>query len=261
MARKSKRTRARDEIVYGTHPVAECLGAAPDRAQRLLVSSAREEIVSLAREHGVEVEETTQEALDSLCQGGNHQGVALITLPFAYTDLSEVLEKIEHDDEALIVVLDGVQDPGNLGAIVRSAAAFGAAAVVIAKDRAAGVTGAVIRASAGQAWRVPIIEVTNLSRAIDALKAQRFWVVGTPVRPQGAQLPWEVEMSGTRIALVIGGEAQGMRRLVTESCDFLVTIPMAQGVESLNAASAATAMMYEVQRQWQGRNKGERDQD
>ena len=173
--------------------------------------------------------------------------------PVRYAELDEVLEGLGERAEALVVVLDQVQDVGNLGAILRSAAAFGAHAVVIPRDRAASVTAAVVRTSAGQALRVPVAQVVNIRRALEQLKEVGFWVVGTQVEPgQRTQEPWGIDMEHTRVALVLGGEHGGVRRLVGETCDFQARVPMAPGVESLNVATAAGVLMYEVVRQWGG---------
>ncbi len=240
-------------VIYGVHPVEEYLEAAPERVERLMVSHGREDITrieELARLASVRIERVSEEDLDAVAGGGNHQGVAVEGMPFRYADLDEVLGGLEGAARTMVVILDQVQDPGNLGAILRSAAAFGADAVVIPKDRAASVTAAVIRSSAGQALKVPVARVTNLTRTLKQLKEERFWAVETTVASEQTQAPWAIDLESTRVALVLGGEHGGVRRLVGETCDFHASIPMAQGVESLNVASAATTMMYEIRRQW-----------
>jgi 23S rRNA (guanosine2251-2'-O)-methyltransferase len=242
-------------IVYGVHPVEEYLTLAPDRVERVWVgevgAAALEKIRALTDKHGIEVKRVDARRLSEMTQAGNHQQVVLEGSPFAYVDLEDILA--DAGDEACVLLLDQVQDVGNLGAILRSAAAFGVDGVVIPKDRAAAVTGAVVRASAGQALRVRVAQEGNLVRAIETLQAQRFWVYATQSEGAGGREKelWDMDWSG-RVGLVMGGEHQGVRRLVGERCDGLVRISMASGVESLNVSSAASVSLYEI---WRSRKK------
>ncbi len=242
-------------VVYGAHPVEEFLEVAPERARQLWVQAGREErldaLIQRAQALGLRVRVTGRDRLDTLAGAGvNHQGVVLEGDAFPYKGLEEVLGTCEGQAHACILVLDQVQDAGNLGAILRSAAAFGVTAVMIPKDRAAQVTGAVIRASAGQAWRVPVVQVTNLTRALEELQAAGFWAVATKVTPGEEVAPlWSIDLK-MRVALVLGAEQRGVRRLVAERSDFLAQIPMAPGVESLNVAACAAIALYEIARQW-----------
>jgi 23S rRNA (guanosine2251-2'-O)-methyltransferase len=242
-------------IVYGVHPVVEYLTLAPERVERVWVTdlgaAPMAKIKALVEDHGIEVKRVDAKRLGDLTQGGNHQQVVLEGSPFNYVDIEEIVQ--DCGDEACVLLLDQVQDVGNLGAILRSAAAFGVAGVVIPKDRAAAVTGAVVRASAGQALRVKVAQEGNLVRSIEALKAQRFWVYATQSEGAGGKERelWDMDWSG-RVGLVMGGEHQGVRRLVGERCDGLVRISMATGVESLNVSSAASVALYEI---WRGRAK------
>lgn len=230
-------------VVYGKHPVEEVLMLAPKEIVRLVADYAeRFRDFSIPEEIAVEVD---PEELERITSGGNHQGIAAELAPFHYTPLSEVLTSIGGHPTAQIVVLDQVQDPHNLGAILRSAAALDADAVVIAKDRAAGVTDTVIRTSAGLAYRVPVCMVTNIARTLDSLREEGFWVVGTFM--DGDTDLWDVDFE-MKTALVMGGEI-GMRRLVREKCDFRARIPMAPGAESLNVSVAASVALYEIARQ------------
>ena len=251
---RKEQSRSEEIVIYGVHPVEEYLEVAGDRVERLLVANTRGDlgrIEELASAAGVTLEQAPGEALDEWSDGRNHQGVVLLGAPYAYVEVEDLLEGIEDRDEAMILILDQVQDAGNLGAILRSAAAYGVDGVILPKDRAASVTGAVVKASAGQALRVKIARETNLVRAMERLKEDRFWTVGMFVKPgERAQAPWEIEMKGTRVALVLGGEHGGVRRLVGENCDFSAYIPMMPGVESLNVSAAASVLMYEVRRQW-----------
>ena len=175
-------------LVWGARPVAEWLEASPEGIKRILASRQDPEMRQAARDAGVEWAPATPERLDELTQGGNHQGVVAETEPFAYAQLDQVLASLEGAQGGMILLLDQVQDVGNLGAILRSAAAFGAAAVVILTRRSAQVTAAAIRASAGQAWRVPVVREPNLVRVIERLQSEGFWVASTGVDGRGAQL-------------------------------------------------------------------------
>lgn len=252
--RREQRGNSDAIVIYGVHPVEEYLELAGDRVERLLVADTRgdfEQIEALAAAARVQIEHVGSEQLDEWSDGRNHQGVVLLGAPYAYADIEDMIAGVGDRSEAMILVLDQVQDAGNLGAILRSAAACGVDGVILPKDRAASITGAVIKASAGQALRVKIARETNIVRALERLKEDRFWAIGTFVRPgERAQAPWEIDVAGTRVALVLGGEHSGVRRLVGESCDFSAHIPMQEGVESLNVSAAASVLMYEVRRQW-----------
>lgn len=246
-------------LIYGVHPVAEALAddAASARAKALWVESGGEEqsrlaaIVGRARERGLEIKFVDRQVLDDRSDEGNHQGVILVMGRFEYMSLVALIEALEGESRALIVALDQVQDVGNFGAIVRSAAAFGASAIVVPKDHSAPVTAAVVRASAGQLFKVPIVQVVNMARAIEALKEAYFWAASTAVSEGDVQVNalWDEDLD-RRMVVVLGSEHEGVRRLVKERCDFHVTIPMAAGVESMNVSAAAAVLMYEIRRQW-----------
>ncbi len=245
--------------IYGVHPVEEYLDLG-GKVERVWVARDRlpQGVLERLEGRGVRAERVEMEDLDELLEGergvGSHQGVVLKGGEHAYGALEDLLEDVASWDEAMILALDQVQDVGNLGAILRSAAAFGVDAVMVPRDRAAGVTGAVIRASAGQALRVRVVQVTNMARALGELKERGCWVLGTVLGEERAQAPWCVDVVGMKAVVVCGGEHGGIRRLVGEQCDFAVEIPMAGEVESLNVASAASVLMYEVMRQRKSRN-------
>lgn len=236
--------------IYGIHPVEELLGAAPDSVTAVYYNKRETDRLQTVFERagavGISCQSVPGHELDDMADGGNHQGVIAQTSGFEYADLPDILEATEGDDQAGVLVVDQVQDVGNLGAILRSAAGLGMDGVVIPKDRAAPVTPAVVRRSAGCAFRVPVARVTNIARTLETLKANGYWVVGS--RQQEAEPVWDVDFD-MKAGLVVGGEHQGMRRLVDETCDLYATIPLAGGVESLNVASAATTLMYEAVRQ------------
>lgn len=238
--------------IYGIHPVEELLGAAPEAVTAVYYnkreSGRLDEIFERAGTYGIGCHAVDHQELDGMAEGDNHQGVVAQTSEFEYTALEDLVASTSEADRAGILVLDQVQDVGNLGAILRSAAGLGFDGVVIPKDRAAPVTPAVVRTSAGCAFRIPVARVTNVARALEAMKDGGYWIVGT--RQEEADPAWEVDF-GMKAGIVMGGEHGGVRRLVDETCDLYATIPMAAGVESLNVAAASALMMYEARRQWE----------
>lgn len=233
--------------IFGVHPVEELLLVAPESVQEIVTNrlGAKElkQVESLASAAGVRIKSVDADAVETLVERGNHQGVVAIASDFKYATLEDL---VSDAPTACILILDQVQDPQNLGAILRAAAAFGVDGVVIPKDRAASVTGTVVRASSGQAYRVPIAQVTNVARTLDTLRSHGYWSVGTFM--DGDQAAWDVDFK-MKTALVMGGEGKGIRPLVEKGCDFRVRIPMQKQVESLNVAVATSIMLYEIQRQ------------
>jgi len=239
--------------VHGIHPVLEALRAHAGEVERVYVIEgsvpprAAAEILTRAREANVRVERVPREKLAAMVDGGVHQGVVARMREFAYAELDDVLARAKASGRpALVVVLDGLQDPHNLGAVIRSADALGAHGVVLGKDRSVGVTPTVARASAGAVEHVPVARVTNVSRALEELKAAGLWVAAAD--PQGDQAVWEARLDGP-LALVIGGEGAGVRPGVLKHCDLRLRIPMAGQVASLNASVSAALLLYEVVRQ------------
>jgi len=241
-----RRAAADDCWVWGIHSVREMVEHSPGGVEAMCVASGKprpgvSDLIASALAAGIEVRECEPAQLNVLAQGGTHQGVAARMGAFAYTELDAIVRARPE----LIIALDCVQDPRNLGAILRTAEAVAAGGVVLPKDRAAGVTPAVVRGAAGHVYRVPIARVTNLARAIEMLKGQGWWALG--LLPDGDQELYEVGLP-ERILLVIGGEGRGIRPLVARICDERVSLPMAQGVNSLNAAVAAGVALYEIRR-------------
>lgn len=243
----------RERHVYGVNPVLEALRARADEVDRLFVTEgqlgakAAAEILSRARDAGVKVERVTRERLASLADGGVHQGVVAELRGFEYAELQDILDAAEASGRpALVVVLDGIQDPHNLGAIVRSAHALGAHGVVIAKDRAVPITGVVAKASAGAVEHCPIARVVNISRALEELKEAGLWTAAAD--PESKEPLWSAKLDGP-LALVVGAEGAGVREGVLKHCDFRLGIPMAGQVGSLNASVSAAILLYEVARQ------------
>jgi 23S rRNA (guanosine2251-2'-O)-methyltransferase len=238
-------------LIYGVRAVREAL-ASGGVVRLLVVEAASKELRGIVQGAqgaggGVAVSELPRAQLDGLCKGGNHQGIAAEVGEFEYALLEDLLAVAEERKQApLLLVLDGVQDPRNLGAALRAAECLGVHGVVIPKDRAASVTGAVVKASAGASEHVKVAQVTNVARALEELKERGVWCVGTSL--EAKQAPWQLDLTAG-VAIVIGGEAKGVRPLVLKTCDLTVRIPMAGQVGSLNAATAAGVLLYEVMRQ------------
>jgi len=238
--------------IWGLHPALEALEATPGQVERVLLGPGSPkgpllQIVEAARRLGIPVDTASRDELSRLAGRGVHQGVVLRVAEFSYAELPGLIERVKAaGPNGLVLVLDGIEDPHNLGALARSALAFGAQGMVIPKDRASGVTGTVVKASAGAIAHLPVSRVTNLSRALYELKEAGLWLTGADLA--GDRLPEQVDFKGP-VGLVIGGEGAGVRKGVLEHCDFRVRIPMAVPLGSLNASVAGGALLYEVSRQ------------
>ena len=240
-------------IVYGVRPVEEALKA--KRVQTLFVADGLEDergqsgrgVLDAAKQAGVQPVSQPRAALDSLCKGGVHQGVVAVTGEYPYASVEEILHASMKSGRApLVLVLDGVQDPQNLGALVRTAHVVGADGIVIPRDRAVQVTPTVVKASAGATEHTRIAIVTNVSRTLEELKAGGLWTCGAVATE--APTPWKTDFT-VPLALVLGAEGKGIRPLVQKSCDLLVRIPMTGQVASLNVGAAGAMLLYEVTRQ------------
>jgi 23S rRNA (guanosine2251-2'-O)-methyltransferase len=242
--RESRDYEVQDDVIVGRNPVVEALraGVAVKRvmvARGIDIDERVTEILELARENRIEVIEVNRKELDPYPA---HQGVALKVAPYKFRPLNEVLQKVS--GVPLLVGLDGVTDPRNLGAIIRSACAFGANAVVIPDRRAAGMTAVAWKASAGAAARTPVVQIKNMTATIHDLQSEGYFVVGLDAGGEVALA--EMAVADEPLMIVIGGEGKGLSRLVRESCDLVVSIPMASSMESLNASVAAAIALYSV---------------
>jgi 23S rRNA (guanosine2251-2'-O)-methyltransferase len=239
-------------VAYGIHAVRVLLTRQPQRVRRVLLTGARDagrlaEIRALAQSAGVQVGAADDALLDKLAEGGRHQGVVAEVLPRAGDPETQLEEALESAAGApLLLVLDGVQDPHNLGACLRSADAAGVAAVIVPRDRAAGMTPVVRKVAAGAAETVPLVAVVNLARTLRQLKERGIWLVGTD--DTADKTLYEADLKGP-LALVMGSEGEGLRRLTRECCDLHVSIPMAGAVESLNVSVATGVVLFEAVRQ------------
>ena len=214
-------------------------------ADNVRSSAIIEEITTLARKAKAPVQKMSRKELDKIAKG--HQGVVLEVGRFPTVELEDILRRAaKQEDPVFIAVLDHIEDPHNLGAILRTAEIVGVHGVVIPKQRAVGITPAVVNASAGAAEHILVAEVPNVVQTLKKLKEEDVWVAGLEGVPEATRYD-ETNLSGN-LALVIGSEGQGMSRLVKETCDFLVRLPMKGQIESLNASVAAGLMLYEVWR-------------
>ncbi len=227
-------------VVCGIHPVRELLRAARPLDRVLVAKGAAnariQEIVDLCRERQVPVRFETRESLDRASAGAAHQGVVAFGVAQAYAEFETVARSAR-----LLVVLDGVEDPHNLGAIVRTAHAAGADAVVIPERRAVGLTETAAKAAAGALAYLPVVRVTNISKSLDVLKAKGFWIYGLDER--GTQTYDELAFAEKSV-LVLGGEGHGLHDLVAKHCDVLLRIPMAGAIASLNVSVAAGVVLF-----------------
>jgi 23S rRNA (guanosine2251-2'-O)-methyltransferase len=241
------------ETVLGRNPVVECLRAGvPATALHVALGTHADERVSeavqLAADRGISILEVPRTDLDRITGGALHQGVALQVPPYAYAHPDELLEiASESAEPGLIVALDGVTDPRNLGAVVRSVGAFGGNGVVVPQRRSAGMTAVAWRTSAGTAARVPVARATNLTRTLREYATAGFMIAGLDA--EGSVSLDEFELAADPLVLVVGSEGKGLSRLVKETCDVTVSIPLAGAVESLNASVAAGVVLAEVARQ------------
>jgi len=242
------------EWIYGRNPVEEVLAAGRRTCSEIVLPPAfpdEDEQIQRIRDEAcarrIVVRSMDRGQLDKLTRFGHHQGVAVKTTGYPYVGFEEIVAVAREDENSLVVVLDHLEDPQNVGSILRTACAVGATGVVIPEDRACGITPAAVRASAGGAEHLKVAHVVNLVRAIQALKDAGLWITGLDWG-EDAKKYTEIDFKG-RCGLVVGAEGAGISRLVRENCDFIAELPMPGGFESLNAGVAAAVAMYEIIRQ------------
>lgn len=232
-------------IIYGVNPILEAIRAHPERVRFVAVardqSRRLQRVEEEARRAGVSVRRVPADQVDRMAGRGVHNGVAAEISEAAYADFDDVIG----EGATFVLILDGITDPQNLGTILRVAEGFGVGLVVLPEHESVGLTPAAVKASAGASEWVPVAQVTNLSRAIESLKKEGFWVYGAAEK---GDPPADIDFTG-KVALVLGNEGKGIRRNVLEHCDRVVTIPMSGRVESFNVATAAAVLCYEVTRQ------------
>ncbi len=237
--------------IFGRNPVLEALKG--DRSiNKLLIAKGTtggslSEIRAKALAKRIPVQEVERPYLDNLAEGASHQGVVALGAARDYVEVEDILAIAgAKGEDPLVLLLDEVEDPHNLGSILRTADGAGAHGVIIPKRRSAGLTETVAKASAGAVEYVPVARVSNIAQTIDNLKKQGLWIVGTDA--QGDKVYWEQDLGGP-LGIVVGSEGKGIGRLIKEKCDFLVRIPMKGKISSLNAGVATSLILYEVLRQ------------
>ncbi len=247
MKDKNQKPYADDELLIGRNPIAEALASGRSIIKIMIakgaVSGPAVEIAAKARKAGVPVQEVERKKLDFMTGGAAHQGVAALCAMKEYSTVGDILALAEKRGEPpFIIILDEIEDPHNLGAIIRSAECAGAHGVIIKKRRSAGLTYTAYKASAGALEHLPVARVTNISDAIDELKSRNIWVYGADMNGEDYL---KTDFGGA-VALVIGNEGKGISRLVREKCDVIVSLPLKGKINSLNASVAAGILMYKV---------------
>ena len=238
------------ELIFGVNPVKESLqGTRTAYALYVQVSASDhrvEKIIKLAEQRGVAVHRREKNDLTRMCASSHHQGIALEVEPFRYADLDDLTDAIAKSAApGFLLVLDGIQDPHNLGALIRSAACAGANGVVIPRDRACGITAAAEKSSAGAVEFLPVAQVVNIAKTLESLKKSGYWIYG--LSGEVSRSVYSEKFSGHSV-LVIGGEGEGIRPLVRRQCDVVVSIPHYGGVSSLNASVAGGIALFEMAR-------------
>ena len=248
---KSEHRDQNQNIIFGRNPVIEALKSGR-AVEKVLVSSSdgsARQIIAMAKEKGIPIVKTERQALDRIGGGASHQGVAAYVSAYAYAQMDDILAKAQSaGEEPFVIILDGLEDPHNLGAIMRTAECAGAHGIIIPKRNSCGLTETVAKTSAGAIEYMPCVKVSNIVRTIDELKTMGFWIAACDM---GGQEYYRTDLRG-KLAVVIGGEGNGISRLVKEACDFTVSMPMKGKITSLNASNAAAVWMYEVRRQRDG---------
>ncbi len=236
-------------LIHGVHAVREALECSRPIHKVMLARDLRHpevrRIVQLARRAGVPVQQVPRAVLDNVAE--DHRGVVAVLAAFQYADLGDIIAKgLAAGDRAILVVLDCVMDPQNLGAIARCSGAAGVQGILLPKRRSVGLTAAVAKASAGALFHIPVARVTNLARTLEQLKTEGFWIYGAEAGEHRAH--WEVDWCRP-VCLVLGSEGKGLRRVIKERCDVLVSIPQVGGVGSLNVSVACGIILFEALRQ------------
>lgn len=241
----------KDTYIVGRNPVIEALKAEKEIDKIFILKGERQgsikKIIGMAKEKNIIIQEVDKVKLDNIAQGNAHQGVALLSTGYTYFDLEDILKDAkEKNEDPFIIILDEIEDPHNLGAVVRTAECAGVHGIIIPKRRAAAVNATVYKSSAGAVEHIKIAQVTNISNTIAELKEKGLWIYGADIK--GEANYYQSNLNGP-IALVIGNEGKGISRLVKEKCDVLVNIPMKGSINSLNASASAAILIYEVLKQ------------
>ena len=246
-----------EQYIVGRNPVLEVLKSEKEIEKLLILKGelrgSINKIMGIAKDRNIIIQEVDKNKLDQISEGNAHQGVAALVTSYIYSSIEDILEKAKESNKPpFLLILDGIEDPHNLGAIIRTAECGGVQGIIIPKRRSAHVTQTVYKSSAGAVEHMLIAKVNNISDAIDILKEKGLWIYGADTNEEDYY--FNTELKGP-LALVIGSEGKGMSRLVREKCDFLLKIPMYGTIASLNASNAASILIYEVVRQSHGNKK------
>jgi len=242
---------SKNDLLFGIHSIEAVLNNEPERILEIFALKGRDdkrmnEVISLARRHGVSVSFVAKKTLEDRADGESHQGIIANARTARVKTEADLDEIIAANDQPFLLILDGVTDPHNLGACIRSADAAGVHAVIVPKDNAASLTPVVRKVACGAAETMPLIQVTNLARTMREIQQQGIWIFGTAGEAESAV--YDAKLTGP-IAIVMGAEGSGMRRLTREHCDHLVSLPMAGSVSSLNVSVTTGICLFEVVRQ------------
>lgn len=242
---------AKDNLVFGINPIQQLLEHSPSKIIEIFINVDKkdrrvQQLIAIAQANNISIQKIDIKKLDKLCDAHNHQGVAAKLVANTYMSEAELLSLLRAQQNPLLLILDGIQDPHNLGACLRTADGAGVTAVVTTKDNAVGITPVVRKVASGAAETVPLVQVTNLVRFMQEIQKIGLWIVGTDGNSQ--KLVYEIDLVGP-IAIVLGAEGTGMRQLTAKHCDFLAKLPMLGQVESLNVSVAAGISLYEAVRQ------------
>ncbi len=245
----------KEQYIVGRNPVLEVLKSEKEIEKLFVIrgelKGSINKIIGIAKDRNIIIQEVNRNKLDQISEGSAHQGVAALVTSYIYSSIDDILEKAKESNRPpFLLILDGIEDPHNLGAIIRTAECGGVHGIIIPKRRSAHVTQTVYKSSAGAVEHMLIAKVNNISDTIDELKGKGLWIYGADM--DGQDYYFNTELNGP-IALVIGSEGKGMSRLVKEKCDFLLKIPMFGRITSLNASNATSILIYEVVRQNHGK--------
>lgn len=251
MTNRDQENNAPGELIAGKHPVLEALRSGREINKIWIAEGAQKHltapIVAEAKKLGIVIQHVDKRKLDGMAEGVQHQGIVAQAAAFRYYEVEDILERAKENGETpFLLLLDEIEDPHNLGSILRTAECTGVHGVIIPKRRSAGLTATVLKTSAGAAEHVPVARVTNLAQTIDRLKEEGVWIAGADVSAEQDVYATKFDLP---LGIVIGNESKGIGRLIKEKCDFLVKLPMAGRLNSLNASVAAGVFMYEVLRQ------------
>jgi 23S rRNA (guanosine2251-2'-O)-methyltransferase len=251
-SRQDTKSEVSNDLIFGLHAIQAALDVKETRVQELWIADERDDvritdIIKAAQKHGIRPQKVDRDVLDEMVPEGRHQGGVARCRPLGNLDEADLFRLLDNLNEApFLLILDGVQDPHNLGACMRTAEAAGAHAVIAPKDRASAITATALKVSSGAAERLPFVQVTNLARVLRELKDQGVWLVGTSGDSQ--ETLFDADLKGP-LAIILGAEGRGIRRLTREHCDQVIYIPMLGGAESLNVSVAAGVCLFEAVRQ------------